>query len=416
MRSRSSFCYVCVTAVSLLSLACVQRNVTGIRWPHLWHSGVDAARTTATSTLAPHDPEQPYRFAEDVAVVAWQNVTYRYPSSVFANLASGGNNDELGIITGVLSASKVATCQERRNWIRSTWAYNRTDVFFLLAGEWETVQEEFHIHGDIMWVAKEEAYTQITWKVQTFFSAIHKHISNCRHVLKTDDDSYVNMGEIQRVSRAEHRKADYVGLCMDGMGQGDNLLETYPTYASGGGYMLSQSLVACFADAMSTSLGIATEDAFSGILARACGANCTTEKRIYPWREQDGVLHERKDFLIQHYVRNKDEMMYLHGLACSGNRSAQEASCGPGSEKAKHLTLTTDCGGHSARACGECPQGHGKEWCHTDCQWCEHGTTGNSTSTSTRALSEADRCVPMLDTCKTAKRGGGQGNPAKRRA
>lgn len=414
MRSCSSFCYFCVTAVSLLSVACVQHILTGIQWPHLWH--VDPARTNATSTLAPHDPEQPFRFVEDVAVLAWQNVTYRYPRSVFTNLASRGNNDELGVVAGVLSANKVGVYQEKRDWIRSTWAYNRTDVFFLLAGEWETVQQEFHTHGDIMWIAKEESYTQITWKVQTFFSAIHKHIANCRHVLKTDDDSYVNMGEIQRISRAEHRRADYVGLCMHGMGQADNLLEEYPTYASGGGYMLSQSLVACVADAVSKSLAIITEDAFSGVLARACGANCTTEKRIYPWRNENDVFHERKDFLIQHGVYEKEEMMYLHGLTCSGNHSAQETSCGPGSETAKHLTNTTSCGGHRAPACGECPQGHGDLWCHADCQWCEHGATSNSTSTSTRALSEADQCVPVLDTCETRQeKGGQQGNPANRR-
>merc|ERR1719217_1567702 len=27
------------------------------------------------------------------------------------------------------------------------------------------------------------------------------------------------------------------------------------------------------------------------------------------------------------------------------------------------------CGGHKAASCEECPQGHGSDWCHGDCEW-----------------------------------------------
>ena len=27
------------------------------------------------------------------------------------------------------------------------------------------------------------------------------------------------------------------------------------------------------------------------------------------------------------------------------------------------------CGGHTARTCSECPQGHGASWCNGDCEW-----------------------------------------------
>jgi len=35
------------------------------------------------------------------------------------------------------------------------------------------------------------------------------------------------------------------------------------------------------------------------------------------------------------------------------------------------------CGAHKAASCGGCPQGHGKEWCHGDCQWVNESCVKN---------------------------------------
>merc|ERR1712193_223152 len=32
---------------------------------------------------------------------------------------------------------------------------------------------------------------------------------------------------------------------------------------------------------------------------------------------------------------------------------------------------TTNCGGHFALSCSECPQGNGADWCNGDCSWIE---------------------------------------------
>merc|ERR1712150_329209 len=41
-----------------------------------------------------------------------------------------------------------------------------------------------------------------------------------------------------------------------------------------------------------------------------------------------------------------------------------------------------NCGSHTAKRCGDCPQGNGRSWCNGDCSWSD----------------ESNSCVPLDDT------------------
>jgi glycosyltransferase involved in cell wall biosynthesis len=67
--------------------------------------------------------------------------------------------------------------------------------------------------------------------------------------------------------------------------------------------------------------------------------------------------------------------------------------------------LPTSCGAHSAKSCGECPQGNGETWCNGDCRWCEYGGVGDSflyfeETLDKLGLSEKSKCVAKELTCR----------------
>lgn len=404
MKSRVLFSVASVAFATVVCVAWLQYRISRLGVQHAVETVLAVAHGLEQQPPALDTGPHPPYFREDSAPVAWQNITYRYPTHFFANLNSWETPTFPHVITGVLSANSGSKYRSKRDSIRNTWAHQRSDIVFLVAGPWDDIRDEFQQHLDIFWVDREEAYTKITWKVQTFFSAVDKHVQNYGHVLKTDDDSYVNIGDVSRASQAQYRHTDYIGLCMSGEGRSKELLEEYPPYASGSGYLLSKSLLACFTNFVPTSLSITTEDALSGILANACNVQCTTSAMMNPWRRDTDLFHTKKDFWTQHYVLNEDEMAYLHWMACNSVNNSEEVSCGIGSKKIDHLANPAYCGGHRTESCGQCPQGHGKEWCHGDCHWCEYGVTEgiNSTFTSTMRA-ELDQCVSSKHTCKQTK-------------
>ena len=53
---------------------------------------------------------------------------------------------------GILSGDK-----NRRNVIRNTWADGQAH-FFILAGDWKNVKDEYNEFGDILWIDQPESY------------------------------------------------------------------------------------------------------------------------------------------------------------------------------------------------------------------------------------------------------------------
>ena len=168
-----------------------------------------------------------------------------------------------------------------------------------------------------------------------------------RHVLKVDDDSYVRIQAIAQVINGP-TPISYWGLCNKDAPvlrnhtpgrrhrrgkvnvlkrqqqvekQERNARWTiawqdfgethYPPYAIGAGYVLSPSTVACLVEQQSqwNQTGILpVEDAFVGILCRACHVSCQTSTRVKgepTWEE-----HVGKFWILHHIARDGTKSAY----------------------------------------------------------------------------------------------------------
>ena len=221
------------------------------------------------------------RLESQTITLHYYEIMIRYPARAFQRL----NAKSPSLVAGVLSS---ADNQHRRDAIRSTWGYSRTNVFFIVAGDWtKELESEAMRYQDIIWIDDEEHYRRITWKTLAFFRAIRRWVGNVQHILKTDDDSYVNMQQIEKYM--DTHQVDYMGYCMKGQSLPYRQLleETYPRYASGAGYVISSSFLTCLDDLSDQWPSITDEDANTGMFARACGVTCQHDDRILPWRSPE---------------------------------------------------------------------------------------------------------------------------------
>lgn len=228
-------------------------------------------------------------YISDQATFAEGGVTYRVPRRAFETLSS---RDNAGLVVGVLS---VAHIREPRDWVRKTWAHNRSNVFFLISGDWtDDIHNEFNTMNDLIWVDQPEFYRGVTTKVQTFLAAVHKHIPNYESVLKTDDDVYVKLSVVEdkvQSKKAEGETSQYWGRCFPKesevirdpshrwyVPETTYSEEKYPKYASGLGYVLTKDLVDCVTKNMETRPSIPNEDANTGIHVAAAVGNASGKK------------------------------------------------------------------------------------------------------------------------------------------
>jgi hypothetical protein len=223
---------------------------------------------------------------EGSIVISCQIIHFKAPVSEIQN--SGP------FIIGILSGAS-GLGPERRRVIRNTWASRNNDyraknnstisdachhdtiqredcktpaVFFIVAGPWEDVQEEFETYNDLIWIDEKEVYngekSVLTQKSFSFFTIAHllaRSIDNggWRHAIKVDDDCYVNIKWIQEklsFPHGEYHKLHYYGNC-ENRGHrpirepGNKFSATYqmypepefPTFCLGAGYGVSRNFV-----------------------------------------------------------------------------------------------------------------------------------------------------------------------------
>jgi hypothetical protein len=102
--------------------------------------------------------------------------------------------------------SASGTGPARRNNIRNTWAKDRPGIFFLVAGSWNDIKEEYSQHKDLIWIDQKEVYngeeSVLTSKTYSFFAIVYAAVEEYdtkeafqqyTHLFKTDDDSYFNI-------------------------------------------------------------------------------------------------------------------------------------------------------------------------------------------------------------------------------
>lgn len=235
-------------------------------------------------------------------VYANSTYQYRYSTKLFAKsfptMKDAGAETILPVVVYGVCAN--AGKPVRRNAIRKSWGLH-VPVYFLVAGNWESVEEEFKRFGDLLWVDIPEDYRNaLTPKTMAFvhFSS-NKAIPAMAQALKrpveymfkTDDDVYINATEMSRELHV-HGHPDYYGLLRKDTKPIRNKTETglvskwymskeeyprdlFPPYAHGTGYALSKRFGKCAAKAMATMIPMPWEDVATGMLAETCGVTLT---------------------------------------------------------------------------------------------------------------------------------------------
>jgi hypothetical protein len=227
--------------------------------------------------------------------ISCHTITYKAPSEKIYAAKS--------IIVGILSAASGAG-PRRRNYIRSTWASEQytKSVFFLVAGPWEDIREEFEFYRDLVWIDEEEVYkgeqSVLTFKTISYFAIVHllgSKEQGWKHAIKTDDDSYLNLKRMEEklISNVgEFKNLHYYGQCprfqvspsRDKGNKWPVTFQTYPEpkfplYCQGAGFGLSRELVreAVEGGHVANFRYIPFEDVSIGILVERCsGARVNT--------------------------------------------------------------------------------------------------------------------------------------------
>ena len=296
----------------------------------------EVANSGAGATSTPLSLLRLYaNYTEQVATIGKQNITYRFSPQKFAQFEA---NNEEQVIVGVLSRPGNV---RQRNLVRELWAHGHSNVFFIVGGNWTTdMEQEFSQYGDLIWMHSRETYRRIVFKTLALYNAFGRNLRNYRHLLKTDDDSYVRLGAIEALSAGKHKNISYWGQCKSG---GKVLREeghrwyvspttfrndTYPPYAMGGGYALSQDFVHCAMEKGATIRTIPIEDAHTGILAQACGIrSCEWDKSINSAEKEFKFKNKPRELSIR-WNTFPSGMIGFHYSTCADEKYAQhERSC-----------------------------------------------------------------------------------------
>lgn len=242
---------------------------------------------------------------EDYAVLSGWEFLYRYPST-FAEPHESHDSHTIDLITGVISKSPH---KNARHSIRGTWADERQGrVFFVVAGPWEDIQEEFFEYGDILWLNMIEDKSLSANKVQFFLHAVDTHVESYDYVMKTTDDTYVWLDDVEH--HLESSKADYWGTCHtrdSSLSSDGKSLQ----YAHSMGYVLSREFNECAASHIAT-LGLmdTKDDVATGELAELCGVTCQEDGWDW-WTDPSG---NRLDFIVSD-LKGTAPMIFKHWWA-----------------------------------------------------------------------------------------------------
>jgi hypothetical protein len=258
--------------------------------------------------------------------ISCRNVHYRIPKRKLNQLTSS-------IIVGVLSSASNAG-PSRRKSIRSTWAYGRKNVVFIVAGPWDEIVEEYQRYQDLLWLDMDEIYitenSTLTFKTYTFFNVMYQQ--GFSFLFKTDDDSYVDLEALEMALLGLNGppRNDYWGKCQWGKKPHRNKeipwqkkwyisLEVYPEpmyppYCQGAGFAVSRKFLDCAVGRNHTSLirYMPNEDVAVGLLAERCQIEPINDDRIVIRWNSDEEEPDMTNKIVQHYVTTEKHMRGHH--------------------------------------------------------------------------------------------------------
>lgn len=252
-------------------------------------------------------------------------------------------------------SSSSGSGPSKRESIRSTWANSTKGVFFIVAGPWNEISEEYERTKDLIWIEKEEVYDGLTFKTYSFLNIVH-HLSTkmnnqYSYAFKTDDDSYVDLNRLQ--IRLRDESPDYWGWCPYRIEKRTPLRDpknkysisyeqypepTFPRYCQGAGFALSRSFIECAVsdNHVARARYMHFEDVAVGILAERCEMLPLFDKkyiRLYRTNTQDekdrikenGKIDDYSslpaanmtDRIVQHRIYNGLDMKDHHNILTS---------------------------------------------------------------------------------------------------
>mmetsp|Transcript_27407 Transcript_27407/g.33895 ORF Transcript_27407/g.33895 Transcript_27407/m.33895 type:complete len:537 (+) Transcript_27407:202-1812(+) len=257
----------------------------------------DATGSWSNCTTTNDDDEinkNPRHVDERFTVVSCKTIPYRVKKNVFSQAPK--------VVIGVLSGAGGKGPTNRQS-IRDTWADGQNGIFFLVAGSWDEIADEYDIKGDLIWIDEEEVYdgekSVLTYKTQSFVSIVYDLASDLgldiSYAFKTDDDSYIHIQNLYyQLLEAEHELPhDFWGWCQrkkfaplrDQTSKWPVSYELYPEpmyprYCQGAGFALSWKFIECATEEhhIASIRFMPFEDVAVGLLAKRCNIQPTTIK------------------------------------------------------------------------------------------------------------------------------------------
>ena len=346
----------------------VSTDVKGFDRNATYHTGSFATCASSTSPDADADDDTPTAIITSsdrgTVTISCKQIPFRAPLTAF-------HNDQLQILVGVLS-SAGGSGPARRQSIRSTWASTHTNngVFFLVAGPWEDIQEEYHTYNDLLWIDEEEVYdgerSVLTYKTYAFIAIAHatatKYKYTYTHLFKTDDDSYADLNALRselnynvtprKCSRYEDATCthDFVGQCQLlhhrvhreeeykwPLRESSYPEPWFPLYCQGAGFAISHKFASCIANHrhIDNIRFMPFEDVAVGMLAERCGIipewPSTGKVKVDRYKSEEARLRTRmgnknvddliapaacmKNTIVQHRIIDEDDMRDHHEAA-----------------------------------------------------------------------------------------------------
>ncbi|KAL8558410.1 hypothetical protein ACOMHN_064757 [Nucella lapillus] len=214
---------------------------------------------------------------------------------------------------GTSHAFVIVVCSKPENTelrlaIRRSWGIevNASKVmlrFFVGQNDdWDKIiTREQDIHGDVIRTEYMDTYENLSYKVLAAMSWALRNVGSVQHVMKIDDDTYVNLpfllSELRDISVIKDATQLYVigAVCVNSsvvrdegnkwfVSHLDYPSDVYPTYVFGGGYVMTKSAAAGILAASAQADYLHLEDVFvTGILARAAGVRHLSHPAFAFW-------------------------------------------------------------------------------------------------------------------------------------
>lgn len=209
---------------------------------------------------------------------------------------------------------------ERRDYIRSTWAVDKNNVFkprwktvFLVAqtkiqDESESLVKENEAHTDLIRADYYDHYWNQTLKLLMGFEWAARYC-NFSFLLKTDDDVFVNFPKLIFYLNETTTPTENVYMgnlintpCASRHGKWEIFKEEYseeryPDYCSGFGFILSYDVVATFVEVFDVVPNFRIDDVYIGILAHKIGIKAVHNDGFVPSCLSNSAL---ADTLVRH--------------------------------------------------------------------------------------------------------------------